>query len=56
MTDADEILNASILYTEMEVWAEFQECCEAEAEEPGQHTERIKRAAEDLCQMLERQN
>ena len=30
--------------------------CEAEAEMPGKHIERLKLAAEDLCQMLNRQN
>lgn len=32
----DEILNASILYTEEDVWAEFKESCKAEAEEAGE--------------------
>ena len=48
------ILNASVLYTEEEVWAEFKESCEAEADEPGHHAERLKRATEDLFQMYER--
>jgi hypothetical protein len=56
MTDEDATLNASELLTEEDILAEFQECCEAEAESPGQHTERLKRAAEDLCQMLVRKN
>jgi hypothetical protein len=52
----DAILTATIIYSEEEVLAEFQESCEAEAETPGGHTEQLKRAAEDLCQMLNRQN
>ena len=43
MTDDDTILNSSVLYSEDEVLAEFKESCEAEAEEPGQHTERLSR-------------
>jgi len=56
MNDADAILGASVVYSEQEVLAEFQEACEAEAETPGQCQERLKLAAEDLCQMLERRN
>lgn len=48
MTEKDAILNASQLFTEEEILAEFQECCESEAETPGQHTDRLKRACEDL--------
>jgi hypothetical protein len=54
--EMDAILNASVLCPEEEVLAELQECCEAEAETPGHQTERLQLAAEDLCQMLERQN
>jgi hypothetical protein len=50
----DAILDASILYTEAEVLAEFQECCELEVEASGEHTERLNRAAADLCQMQSR--
>jgi hypothetical protein len=56
MNDEDAILDAPIVYSEQEVLAEFQECCEAEAEAPGQYTERLKIAAADLCQTLDRQN
>jgi hypothetical protein len=35
MTDEDAILNASLIYSEEEVLAEFWECCELEAEAPG---------------------
>jgi hypothetical protein len=56
MSDEDQILNASVVYSEQEVLAEFQEYCEAEAEIPGHYTERLRRAAEELCQMLDRQN
>lgn len=52
----DAVLYASVLYSEQEVLAEFQESCEAEAETPGQCKERLKLATEDLCQMLEGQN
>lgn len=52
----DAILSSTIIYSEEEVLAEFQECCEFEAEKPGQYTERLNLAAEDLCQMMERQN
>lgn len=52
MSDEDRILNAAMVYSKEEVLAEFQECCESEAETPGQCTERLKLAAEDLCQML----
>lgn len=54
MTDEDAILSAAEVYSEEEVLAEFQECCESEAEAPGHYTERLKLAAEDFCQMLER--
>src|SRR5688572_21382582 len=54
--DEDAILNSPVVYSEAEVLAEFQESCEAEAETPHQHTERLRLAALDLCQMLERQN
>jgi hypothetical protein len=47
---------SSVLYSEEEVLAEFQAACEAEAEMPGQHTERLRLAAEALCQMLNRRN
>lgn len=50
MLDEDEILNSPVVYSEGEVLARFQQSCEAEAEEPGQHTERLTRAAQDLCQ------
>ncbi len=43
-----------MVYSEEELWAQFKESCEAEAEEPDQHTEGIKRATEDLFQMSER--
>jgi hypothetical protein len=43
MTDEDPILDDSELFTE-EILAEFQASCEAEAETPEQHAERIKRA------------
>ena len=55
MLDEDAVLNSPVVYSEDEVLAEFQAACEAEAEEPEQHTERL-RLAEDLCQMLNRQN
>ena len=42
MSNEDAILNASVLYSEQEVLAEFQEACEAEAETPGQCAERVK--------------
>ena len=45
-----------MVHSEEEVLGEFQECCEAEAEAPGLYTYRLKIAAEDLCQMLERKN
>lgn len=51
----DAILNSTVVYSKEEVYAEFQECCEAEAETPGHYTERLRLATEDLCQMLERQ-
>ena len=54
MTDEDSILNSPVLYSEEEVLAEFWESCEAEAEAPGYYSERLKLAAEGLCQMLER--
>ena len=54
MTDSDEILNAAFVYSEQEVLAEFQASCEAEAEEPGKHWDRVKHATLDLCQMLDR--
>jgi hypothetical protein len=41
MLNDDAILDASVLYIEEEVLAEFKESCEAEAESPGQHTERL---------------
>jgi hypothetical protein len=44
MTDEDPILDDSELFTEEEILAEFQASCEAEAETPEQHAERIKRA------------
>lgn len=56
MPDDDAILHSPVVYSEEEVLAEFQECCEAEAEEPGRHTESVKRATEGLIQMLERRN
>lgn len=56
MNDADAILGASVVYSEQEVLTEFQEACEAEAETPGRCAERLKLAAEDLCQMSERTN
>jgi hypothetical protein len=56
MNDEDAILSASVLYSEQEVLTEFQECCESEALTPGCFTERLKLAAEDLSQMLERRN
>lgn len=56
MTDEDAILSATVVYSEEEVLAEFWESCEAEAEAPGHYTERLKLAAEDLCQMLRRKN
>ena len=34
MLDEDAILNASVIYSEEEVLAEFHECCELEAEAP----------------------
>ena len=54
--DEDAILNSPVVYSEAEVLAEFQQSCEAEAEEPGQHTEGVWRATDDLIQMLNRQN
>jgi hypothetical protein len=56
MLDDDSILDSAVLFTEAEVLAEFQASCEAEAETPGHCQERVRLAAEDLCQMLERQN
>jgi hypothetical protein len=38
MLNDDAILDPSVIYTEHEVLAEFKESCEAQAEEPGQHT------------------
>ena len=49
MTNDNAILNASVLYTENEILTEFHESCRAEAEAPGQHTERLKLAAENVC-------
>jgi hypothetical protein len=54
MVDEDAILNSPVVYSEEEVLAEFHESCEAEAESPGQHTERVKLATQDLCRMLVR--
>ena len=54
MLDEDAILNSPVVYSEEEVLTRFRQSREAEAEEPGRHTERLKRAAEDFCQMLER--
>lgn len=48
MLDDDAILNSPVVYSEEEVLAEFKECCEAEADQPGRHAERVKRATEDL--------
>lgn len=45
MTDEDVILNSPVVYSEEEVLAQFQECCESEAEAPGQHTEQLRLAA-----------
>ncbi len=56
MTDEDAILSSTAVYSEEEVLAEFWESCEAEAEAPGHYTKRLKFAAEDLCQMLDRKN
>ncbi len=56
MIEGDAILNATVVYSEEEVLARFQESCEAEAEEPGRHAERVKRATQDLIQMLDRLN
>ncbi len=56
LVDEVQILNASLLYSKEEILAEFQEACEAEAETPGRCAERLKLAAEDLCQMSERTN
>jgi hypothetical protein len=56
MADDDAMLGASLLYSTEEVLAEFQECCEADAQTPGHYSERLKRAAEDLFEMLDRQN
>lgn len=56
MTDEDAILSATVVYSEGDVLAIFQEACEAEAEEPGQHTERLRLAAADLCQTLRSEN
>ena len=56
MLDEDAILNSPVVYSKEEVLGEFQAACEAEAEEPGRHTERLKRAAEDFCQMQDRLN
>lgn len=39
MLDEDTILTASVVYSSEEIWAEFRESCEAEAEQPGQHSE-----------------
>jgi len=50
--DEDDILNSSVVFSEGEILTEFQAACEVEAEEPGQHTERVNRAAENLCGML----
>jgi hypothetical protein len=54
MTDDDTILNAEFVYSDEEVLAEFQESCEAEAESPGEHTERVRQATADLFQLLNR--
>jgi hypothetical protein len=54
MLDEDATLNASVIYSEEYVLAEFQGACEAEGESPGQHRERVSRAAADLCQTQER--
>jgi hypothetical protein len=54
--DDDRILDALTIYSEREILAEFQESCELEAQAPGRYTGRLKLAAEDLCQMLERKN
>lgn len=51
MLDEDAVLNSPVVYSEEEVLAEFQDSCEAEAEEPGRHWERAKRATADLFQM-----
>ena len=56
MLDEDAILNSPVVYSEEEILAEFQASCEAEAEEPGRHWDRVMRATIDLGQMLDRQN
>jgi hypothetical protein len=55
MSDDDAILNSPVVYSEEEVLAEFHESCEAEAEEPEQHMERLNQVARALCLVLRRQ-
>ncbi|MBA2527754.1 MAG: hypothetical protein H0V18_18535 [Pyrinomonadaceae bacterium] len=56
MTDSESILNATVLYSEERSWRSFKKPVPAEATEPGQHTERLRLAASDLCELLERKN
>ena len=54
MDDRDWILNASVVCSEQEVLAEFQECCAAEAEAARQCTDELDRAAADQAGKDER--
>lgn len=56
LLDEDAILNSPVVDSEREVLSEFQAACEAEAEQPGQHWERVKQPTLDLGQMLDRQS
>ncbi len=57
MTDEDAGQTGSELYDDDEkILAEFKKCCETEAQYPGQYSERLKRAAEAVFEMLNRHN
>lgn len=52
MLDDDAILDSPVVYSPAEIMEEFQESCLAEADKPGRYSDRLKKAAEDLCQTL----